>query len=343
MSNLLHHIVASVWSFALVAGVLSLIAKVYLSRRLDRVKHPTEFDTPGVYIALAVPGLVPAAWLVSALMHLEETGALMEACCSVLLVSGALWHQWFFAAGALIVLGVQAVSLWKRWQPKHDSHAKSSSASKTRRVRKICENHPQLAELADRVRVVDCELHVCATVGLFDQRIEIAAGLVDRLDDAALEAALLHEAGHLSLRDPARGFVLMLSQILNPFSRLLSREASAWRFAREIACDGHAVDSGARPVSLADAIVTAAKANAASPKSACAQLCGDDADGLSARVNLLLNGSTPEHVCDNPLQTPVLGSALLAAALVLPHLINARLISFHCLLEESLATLTYLF
>jgi hypothetical protein len=349
MSNFFHHILAAAWSFALVAGVLTLTAKACLSRRLDRLAHPAQFDSTGVYIALIVPGLLPLVWLVSGLLHLDESGALTEACCSVLALADASWQQWVFGAGALVLAGAQGRSLWKRWRPIHRAHRTTSLAEAEARVRQTCEAHPRLAGFDGRIRVVDCGAHICATVGLFSQRIEIAASLVERFDADALEAALLHEVGHVSLHDPARGFVLLLSQVINPFSWVLSRESSAWRFAREIVCDEHAVDSGARPISVADAIVTATKAAAASPRGACAHsaggahLCGAPLDALSARINLLLSDTRPAHICQSTIKVPAIGSVVLAAGLILPHLLGAQVISLHCLLEETLNTLTFLF
>lgn len=343
MSNLLHHLLAAAWSFALVAGVLTLVSKLWLRRRLNRLTHPAQFDSARVYMALVIPGLLPLIWLVSGLLHLEESGALTQVCCSVLALQGANWQQWVFGAGALLLAGIQGFSLWKRWRPAHRAHPATSVEQAAERVRRVSQQHPELNAVAERIRVVDCRSHVCATVGLFNQRIEVAASLVDCLDDPALEAALLHEVAHFSLYDPARGFFLLLSQIINPFSRVLSREASAWRFAREIVCDGHAVDQGAWPVSLADAIVTAAKAASNTRRGACANLCGTQTDALSARINLLLSDTQPRHICSSSVKVPAIGSVMITVGLLLPHMLGARVISFHCLLEETLHTLTFLF
>lgn len=343
MTNFLHHLLAATWSFALVAGVLTLASKLWLRDLLARLKHPAEFDSPTVYLALVIPGLLPVVWLFSGLIHLSESGALMEACCSMLALAEASWQQWVLGSGALVLVAVQTFSLWKRWRPTHRVHQVTSFDEASERVRRICKWHRQLRPYGDRVHVVDCGAHVCATVGLFRQRIEIAASLVEQLDDRALEAALLHEAAHVSLHDPARSFFLLLSQIINPFSWALSKEASAWRFAREIVCDGHAVEHGALPVSVADAIVTAAKAVSGTETGACAHLCGTQMDALSARVNLLLSGTRPVHVCGSSVRVPAIGSAILGLGMILPHLMGARVISFHCLLEETLGTLTFLF
>lgn len=349
MSNLFHHLLAAAWSFALVAGLFTLVAKLWLGRRLAKVTHPAQFDSPGVFIALVLPGLLPLVWLASGLLHLEESGALTEACCSMLALSHASWQEWVFGAGATALVGVQMTSLWRRWSPSHGAHATTSIPAAQARVRQICLGHPKLAELADRVRVVDCGAHVCAAVGLTDQRIEIAASLVERLDDDALEAALLHELAHVSVWDPARNFALLLSQVINPFSWLLARESSAWRFAREVVCDSYAVEMGAEPVSVADALLTAAKAVSNTTQGACRQvagafLCGSAVDALTARVNLLLNTRSDEHVFhDSRKKVPAIGSAFLAMGLILPHVLGAQVISFHCLLEETLNTLTFLF
>ena len=343
MSNFIHHILAAAWSFALVAGLLTLASKLWLSRRLDEIEHPAEFDTPAAYIWLVVPGLLPVVWLVSGLIHLDESGALMQACCSVLAGSGASWQQWIFGAGAVALIGTQSCAIWRRWRPTAHAHQLSDVDEAATRVQSLCRNHPRLSGFTDDIRVVDCGASICATVGLFGRRIEIAEALVDRLDDPALEAALLHEVAHYSVHDPARSFVLLLSQIINPFAFVLSGEASAWRFSREIVCDGHAVDCGAEPVSVADAILTAARAHSTPSPAACARLCGGEPDALTARVNLLLNVEQPTHDCSSTVKVPAIGTAILSLGLVLPHLMGARVISFHCLLEETLHTLTFLF
>lgn len=343
MSNLFHHLLAAAWSFALVAGILTLSSKLWLRRRLDRLKHPAEFDSAMVYIALVVPGLLPVVWLMSGLLHLVESGALMEACCSMLALSDASWQQWVFGAGALALAAIQGFSLWRKWRPTHRTHQATSVEEARERVLRVCEGHPELRLFAERIRVVDCGAHICATVGLYDQRIEIAASLVERLDRPALEAALLHEVAHFSLHDPARSFFLLLSQVINPFSWTLSREASAWRFSREIVCDGYAVEYGAQPVSMADAIVTAARSASRTTHGACTHLCGSPMDALSARVNLLLAQSTPDQDCATSARVPAIGSVVLGFGLILPHVLGAQVVSFHCLLEETFNTLTFLF
>ncbi|MGM0558134.1 MAG: M56 family metallopeptidase [Myxococcota bacterium] len=342
MSNFLHHILAAAWSFALVAGLLTVTARAVLHSRLDHIEHPAEFDTPLTYLALVIPGLLPLVWLGSGLVHLEESGALMEACCSILAISNTSWQHWVFASGATLLLAAQGLSLWRRWRPAHENHDPTSLARAIDRVDAIVTAHPQLLDYSDAIHVVDCDAHICATVGIVNQRVEVAASLVEQLDEDALEAALLHEVAHISLRDPARGFVLLISQILNPFSWLLSSEAAAWRFAREVVCDRHAVLFGARPVSVADAIVTTAKASSSAPRRACAHLCGAR-DTIAARVNLLLSSSDQSRRFSHAGSVPALGSLMLLAGLVLPHILGARVISFHCLLEETLSTLTFLF
>lgn len=336
MSNLVHQFTAAIWGFAFLSGVLTFAAKGWLGRRLDALEHPARFDRPGIYLALVGPGLIAGLWLVSSLMHLGATGSLSEACCQVFGYGAGSWQQWVFAVGALVVAGIQLHSLSQTWQFSHSSHRPSDRSDVVERVRGICQEHPRLSRLSERIRVVDCEAHVCATVGIFRPRIEIAASLVDRLDDAALESALLHEAAHVRLHDPNAGFALSVAQILNPFSSVLAPEASAWRFAREVECDRRAVDWGAQPVSVADALVTAARALSDSAAGACARLCGARTDALSARVKLLIHEALPEQQREAETVLPWVGIVVLAAGIFGPHLVDGWLISIHCFLEEIL-------
>ncbi len=324
MTELVHNVLGAMWSFALMSALLTVMARWWLRRRLDRLRHPAEFDASAVYLALVVPGLMPAIWLASGLVHLELHGAAGLDHDPLVALLGARWHYLLLASGALVVVGAQLVSLWRRWRPSGHAHTPNSVGAASRRVDRMCREHSELAALAERVRVVDCGRHICATVGLLGQRVEIAASLVERLDDDALEAALLHEAAHFSLHDPTRSFLLLVSQIVNPFSWLMSTEVGAWRFAREVVCDAHAVACGAQPWSVAEAIVTAARAAVGARAAACAQLCGARTDAVTARINLLLSKERPEHRCTNPARVNLLGAAVIAATLLLPHLLMVR-------------------
>ncbi len=341
MTNVLHNIVAAAWSFTVVAGLLSVLAKLWLSQRLSALDHPADFDRRPIFFALVLPGLLPLIWVASELTHLKDSGALVRACCSVLAVSGETWLEWVFGVGAVVLALVQAVSLGRRWRRTHRAHRATSNRACAERVARICAAHSELAERTCPVRVVDCQTHVCATMGLFDQRIEIAASLVDKLDDAALEAALLHEMAHAAVRDPARNVVLLVSQVLNPFAWILSPEVAAWRFAREIACDGMAVRWGAQPVSVAQAIITAARAISNVPRDACAHMCGTQPDALSARVGLLLNDAAPS-ASDHAMRPRAVGATVFVASAVVPHVLGVWILSFHCLIEQSLHKLVAL-
>ena len=331
--SFLHAMVGAAWIYLAFAGLCTLGVKVGLRRRLRQIETPQAFDTPGVFAALVLATAFPLLWLMSAAFHIGNSG-LTRACCQWLFESNGDWRQIFFLTGAGLVVGYQIYALAKRWRARHGPHGSGRSAQVRDRVARVAEGDPGLEAFAERITVVDCADQICAVRGAFRPRIEIAADLVTRLDDEALRAALLHEAAHLRHRDPVRNFAAEFARVFNPFSPLLADEFRAWRFAREIGCDRAAVDAGARPVHLAEAIVTSARA-ATGHQAADCQLCGGEASALESRVQLLLaTGDTPDHRCpDQGLQS--FGWAAMVALLV-PHLLGAQLWQLHCWIEHLL-------
>ena len=341
MSNLSHHLLAATWSFALAAALLTLLAKGWLRHRLGRMGHPMHFDTQGVYLLLLIPGVLPLVWLVSELAHLQEDDILGQACCALLALSSSTWLMHLFGLGALCLSVVQLRALRTRWNPSHTSHQLTKLDEASAKAKRVIQAHAHLRTFARHIHVVDCHAYVCAALGLVHPRIEIAASLVARLEDRALEAALLHECAHLERHDTRRAFCLFVAQVLNPFSWILAPELAAWRFAREVACDADAVSRGAWPTALAEAILSAARAATDKPVRPCMNLRGQGPSGLSMRVNLLLNGSL-NALASTHSSAPNAALILLVAS-VGPHLTGAWLMHIHCQVEAQLHTLLTLF
>lgn len=331
--SFLHAIVGAAWIYFAFAGLCTLAVKLGLRRRLQSIERPQSFDTPGVFAALVMATAFPLLWLLSAAFHIGNS-ELTRACCQWLLESGAGGRETLFWGGAIALVGYQCHALVERWRARHGSHGAGHSETARRRVAEIVEDDAVLASFGDRIRVVACADQICAVRGFFRPTIEIAAGLVEQLDDEALRAALLHEAAHLRHRDPIRSFAGECARICNPFSRLLSDEFRAWQYAREIGCDRAAVDAGARPIHLADAILTSTRASAGGASTGC-QLCGKQGSALESRIQLLLaTDDTPDHRCpDQGLQS--FGWAAIVALLV-PHLLGAQLWQLHCVIEKLL-------
>ncbi|MGM0577760.1 MAG: M56 family metallopeptidase [Myxococcota bacterium] len=345
MTGWTHDLLGAAWSYLFLAGALTLAARLWLRGRLARVTDPVDFDRPAVHAALVVPALLPLVWLASALVHVLDTGGMARACCDGLALGEPGWRQAAFGLGGGLLAVLVPLSLRRRWRSAHPAHAHLENHPAARRVRALCGAHPRLGPVADRVAVVGCAGLPCATRGYLRPRIEIAADLVARLDDRALEAALLHELSHLVRRDPLQVSLVLLAQAVNPFASLLSRPAEAWAFAREVHCDRHAVAHGLSPVAVAEALVTAARLRADHPAvqgTACA-LCDGDTRSLTARVELLLATDRGGRVVperDQARESLSLLVVLSGAALLVPHLIQAQALSLHCVLEHLLAALT---
>jgi Zn-dependent protease with chaperone function len=76
--------------------------------------------------------------------------------------------------------------------------------------------------------VVDADAPVLLCTGIGRTAVVISTGTLDRLDEAALRAALAHEAAHLATRDPLAGWWLMAArtvQFFNPVVQVIARQA----------------------------------------------------------------------------------------------------------------------
>ena len=137
------------------------------------------------------------------------------------------------------------------------------------------------------------------------------------LSDEALASALGHENEHVRALDPLRYFVLKLALAVNPFGKfLLAPHAARWKVAREAHCDREAVIHGATPLSLAEAIVRAAR-----PGQESVALGTGDMNVVKFRVRLLLAFAerSPMRCCNEGRSAIHIALALVFLALLLPH------------------------
>jgi beta-lactamase regulating signal transducer with metallopeptidase domain len=174
------------------------------------------------------------------------------------------------------------------------------------------------------VILVEQATEALRTVGVFRPVIEINTEILADLDDRALLGALLHEAEHLRAYDPLRYLLGSVCLSLNPLARLLRTELGRWVLAREVACDRAAVQSGAEPLSLAAAILVAARPNR--PARPCAAVClaGGDVRFVRLRIGLLLAYDSARHLLEGR-KLPLLNGAaiVLVATVLLPHAFDA--------------------
>ncbi len=328
----LHTILGAAWIYLAFAAVATALVRAWLGRRRRALDAPEAFDSPDVFAALVLAAVFPLLWLLSAAVHIGA-GGVTRACCQWIFQAGD-WRFGVFVAGGVALASHQAYGLWQRWRSRHGRHLPGESDRTRQKLADVVDSEPALEAYADRIRVVECDARICAVRGWFRPSIEVAAGLVDDLDEPALRAALLHEIAHLRHGDPIRNLVGTVARVCNPFSAWLDQEFRAWRFAREIGCDRAAVEAGARPVDLAEAIVASARASEEATRRAC-HLCGESDSALQARIQLLLaTDAATGHDCPNHGVRTFATASLVA--LFIPHLLDGPLLQLHCVIEHVL-------
>lgn len=338
-----HMLLGSLWSFLIIGALTAGLVKGVLWLRRRRLEDAEDFDDPHHFALLVASGLLPPLWALSALVHHLEGGHgfIEETCPSFGLFSGA---EVALAAAATALLAWHAV--WKPVQRVLDDLRGGHNGTEAggiqrlspgdpvaRQLSALCGRHPALAELADRVVAVTGVETACATRGLVDPRIEVRCGAVEEWDEEELLGALLHEAAHLQARDPLHQTAVFLTRYWNPFGFLLDPDRTAWRYARELNCDAAAVSHGADPLSLASALVAAARPTSPCQHPHSVALDGCDVGPIETRVQILLGyAEQPPRTTKTPGgRWYLLLGAMAGAALLLPHVVDAWPMPFHLL------------
>ncbi len=269
------------------------------------------------YLVLVGSSALPLAWLLSAGIHQVEEAQSAVACLLEHEAAAECFEPGFFAAAlALLVLGLSVKPLRAASKARLSRSARARDVQ--RRVTQIAEGHPSLRALTRRIAVTEDRGFALATQGIVRPRVVVGLAYADGLDDDALASALGHEAEHVRARDPLRYLALSVSLAVNPFGRwLLDPHARRWLAARETHCDREAVTHGAAPLSLASAIVQAARPT----KPEVAALGAPDTSVLKLRVGMLL-AFAERRPAERRRRGPSAVSialALVAIAVVLPH------------------------
>lgn len=336
----LHILLGSLWTYLLISLASVAVAKGWLMWRRRRVETADAFDSPRVFAALVAAGALPILWTGSSLIHSFEdpdawVGMVGIACPHFEVFPGAeLWAA-ILASIALIWRGVvrpaRILGTSMLEERRRGASRLSEDDPLAQKLRRLCQQHEALEEVADRIVPVTGIDTACRTRGWLSPRIEVRCEAIAEWDESELVGALLHEVSHRHSLDPFRQTLVFLARHWNPFGWVLESERGAWRYARELNCDARAVARGADPLSLASALVSAAR-----PAEPCHHLhsvgldgCG--ADAIETRVQILMGYSEKP-----PAQLPSAGSAgwmllsgpVLAAAL-LPHLIDGLPLPVH--------------
>ncbi|MGC4087756.1 MAG: hypothetical protein QM756_07635 [Polyangiaceae bacterium] len=270
------------------------------------------------YVLLTGSSALPLAWFLSAGLHQAETWKSGLPCLLDHDAAALCFEPGYFTLAlslAVIGLSVRAV----RRQPRAEAALPSDAAAALAlRLDGIIARHASLSELHRRVVVCDEEGYTLGTHGLRKPRVFVGIAFASRLSDDMLASALGHEREHVRALDPLRYLLLRVALAVNPFgAMLLDRHVARWHAAREAHCDRQAVVEGAAPLSLADAIVRAARPHCREVVA----LGAPDTAVLKLRVGLLLAFAekTPVRCCHEGLAAFPVGFVLLFIALLLPH------------------------
>lgn len=290
------------------------------------------------YLLLTSSSVLPLAWFFSAALHQAESGKSALACLLDHDATSFCFEPGFFAAALVAVVVWSGVSLARARRAVRNS---SSDAAKLLRERleRILAGNPRLLGLRGRLEVTEAAGFALGTQGLTRPHVMVGVTFAAGISDEMLASALGHEFEHVRTFDPLRYLLLEFCLRVNPLGRLiLERHAAHWRAAREAHCDRAAVIDGAAPLSLAEAIIRAARP----ATSQVVALGARDTVVLRLRVGMLLAFAekTPHHCCRRESLAVPITLTLLALALLLPHQSGtAALDALHFGVEHTLASL----
>ncbi len=268
------------------------------------------------YLLLTGSSVLPLAWLVSAGMHQAESGRSALACMLDHDATDACLESGYFAlALGLVVL---ATSLRAPRLSTVRTQTLDGDQPLHRRINRLINEAPALAPLIHRVKISDDSDFALGTTGLVRPSVIVGAHFAQLLSDEMLKSALAHEVEHVRALDPLRYWMLQFALAINPLGRsLLEPHAARWLAAREAHCDRAAVLHGASPLSLAHAIVVAARPGA----HVSVALGTRDISILKYRVEMLVAFAErpPVPCCARGPSTLAVALALLLFVLILPH------------------------
>lgn len=309
----------------------TLVAKLALClRRHSTDSELTRHGSSSGYAWVIAPVLVPLLWAISAAVHQSEPGRAGLVC----LDEHSFQAVCLGAFGLAVVLGsvftaATARSAWVGvWRPGSPSlRLCPKSKQQWRRIDRLAARSTDVSRLGSRLALVDDPRVRARVRGILRPKVELGVRFLESLDDDMLEAVVLHEIEHLRCGDPLRGALAEAALSTNPFGFLLRPEFDRWRFAREVACDRHAVASGASATALAHALVVGARPTREGDGDAlpyAANLLGRASLlGLELRVRLLLDPEGGPCRCGS--RRGVLQALLLLSVVVcLPHAVTAE-------------------
>ncbi|MBS2025971.1 MAG: hypothetical protein JST92_26530 [Deltaproteobacteria bacterium] len=270
------------------------------------------------YVVLIMSSVLPLAWAFSSGLHQAETGRAhclldrnqLEGCIEPELFAVALTI-------AVLLLSLRVVRERRDIRESRSIEAKLLAA----RLERLA-SRSELVGLRGRLFATDAGDFALGTHGLWRPRVFVGVGFARTVSDEMLASGLGHELEHVRGSDPLRYFLLQLSLAVNPLGRmLLGGHAARWQVAREAHCDREAVLGGAGPLSLADAIVRAARPG---HRADAVALGTHNTGALKLRISLLLAFSErqPVRCCEPGLSAVAPALLVFVVVLFLPHVVS---------------------
>lgn len=339
MNELLPPALSVLVLYAIVVPAITLVGKGILIVRRRRLLEPAHFGSTWMYLLLVSLVLGPASWFVSAVAHLSEPDRSTLACAL-----GHIERDVGRNALALLMVAMVAIAVAVMRRAGRDERKKVTGASvsdlhpQALRLQELRHSTAYLANIRGQIRAVSgSDTQIC-TVGILRPRIEVNIEFMEQLDDGALVGALLHEAEHLRTYDPLRYLVAAVCLGLNPAAFLLRPEITRWRQARELLCDRFAVRAGADPLSLAEALVVAARPRPDAMRPFAAHLGCGSVSWLQYRINRLFGYATRPPTPDAQGVSYPLLLVIALVPLISPHIVDAwPLARLHYSLEQFIA------
>lgn len=338
MSEATFPVLGAAFVFAVVLPLSAIVARLTLSL-LERRVGGSLHGLNARFIVLIGSSMVPVAWFLSAGLHQVEEGNTSDVACLVTHeVSSRCLEPGLFAAVLALVLAACWLKPLRALTTQAASVSPQALALKSR-LGRLVDERSELRWLSGRIRVTEATGFALATEGLLKPVIVIGMRFASKLDDASLLAAVGHEAEHVRSRDPLRYLLVRLALSANPLGGwLLAAHAGRWLRSREAHCDREAVIQGAAPLSLAEAIVQAAR-----PATELVALGAPDAAVLKFRIGLLCAFAEvpPVRCCQRGLPAFATTLTLLILPLLLPHQVGAAALDLlHTGAEHSLTYFT---
>jgi len=337
MTEAVFPILGSAFVVLVVLPMAALLAKIALVavEHVDTEGQLHEHDLR--YVLLVGSSLVPLVWFLSAALHQAESGGSALACLLDHDGSELCIEPGIFAGLLGVVMTAAIVRLVLRDRGVRRSSSAHAQALAIR-LERLTSVRPAIADLRGRLVVTEARDFALGTRGLLRPQVYVGIAFAAGLSDEMLASALGHERAHLRAWDPLRYLLLQLALAVNPVGRwLLQPHVARWHASREAHCDREAVVAGAAPLSLADAIVRAARPSAREVVA----LGARDTAVLEFRVRLLLAfaGKAPRPCAHRGSSLAAWALALLLIVLILPHHTGtAALDALHLGTEQ---TLTY--